>query len=265
MARTIAIAGSRVDTGLQRDHNEDNLGCRQSTNDDEALARGDLFVVADGMGGHAAGEVASEIAVDTIIASYYASVLDGVATMLTNSIKLANQLIYDRAAGNDALRGMGTTCVCCVIHGDTLYTAHVGDSRVYLCRDGGLTRITTDHSWVEEQVKQGILSAEETRIHPMRNVITRALGSAQDVEVDLSVRDVQEDDILLMCSDGLTTAVTDEAIATVLATIVGPQAIVDALVDLANSAGGPDNIGIIAVCLEKVVSITGDDGGESPT
>ncbi|MBI2865540.1 MAG: Stp1/IreP family PP2C-type Ser/Thr phosphatase [Chloroflexi bacterium] len=263
MTSTIATVGASLDTGLKRSHNEDNLCYRQATGDQEARGWGDLFVVADGMGGHAAGEVASKIAVDRILASYYAEEPADVAANLTAAIKLANKKIFEQAAESDRLAGMGTTCVCSVIHGDRLFIAHVGDSRAYLFRKGVLTGVTGDHSWVEEQVRRGLLAPEAARGHPMRNVITRALGSAPDVEVDLSVRQIDRGDVLLLCSDGLTTAVEDCAIQNVIATEVEPQMAADALVDLANGAGGPDNIGIIVVRIDQVVPLDETDGGKA--
>lgn len=264
MSRTITKAGSRLDVGRLRDHNEDDLGCRQASSDEEAQIFGELFVLADGMGGHLGGEVASRLAIETILTTYYASSQADIAAGLAQAILLANRLIYTRSSGDRDLSGMGTTCVCSVVHGDKLYIAHVGDSRAYLLRDRSMEQITEDHSWVEEQVRYGLLTPEEARVHPMRNVITRALGNAPDVAVDQSIHPILAGDILLICSDGLTTALDDEAIKEVLISRPQPQAAVDKLVEMANDAGGPDNIGIIVVYVEKVVPY-GSNGESDPS
>src|SRR5579872_3105759 len=154
--------------------------------DPQVMARkGALFIVADGMGGHAAGEVASEIAVDTVSNVYYQEDSDEAPALLLKAIKRANALIYQRAAENMLRSGMGTTCVAAIMRGGTAYFANVGDSRAYFIRNGQIKRVSQDHSWVEEQVRAGLLSEEQARSHAQRNVITRCLGTQADVEVDI--------------------------------------------------------------------------------
>lgn len=174
-----------TDVGRKREHNEDNMAY-VIPKDMQVMARkGALFIVADGMGGHAAGEVASEIAVDTITNVYYQDDNDDVTTSLLHAIKRANALIHQRAAENMLRSGMGTTCVAAVLRGNMAYIANVGDSRAYLVRGSQVKQISQDHSWVGEQVRAGLLTEEQARTHAQRNVITRSLGTQPDVEIDI--------------------------------------------------------------------------------
>src|SRR5579863_4215800 len=179
--------------------------------DQQVMAKkGALFIVADGMGGHAAGEVASEIAVDTVSNVYYQDDSDDAATSLLHAIKRANAFIHQRAAENMLRSGMGTTCVSAVLRGNMAYIANVGDSRAYLVRDGQVKQVSQDHSWVAEQVRAGLLSEDQARTHAQRNVITRFLGTQPDVEVDVFLEPLQENDCLILCTDGLSGLLSDE-------------------------------------------------------
>src|SRR6266487_2027276 len=165
--------------------------------DPQVMAKkGALFIVADGMGGHAAGEVASEIAVDTVSNVYYQDDSDDVAISLLHAIKRANALIHQRAAENMLRSGMGTTCVTAVLRGNSAYIANVGDSRAYLIRGGQVKQISQDHSWVAEQVRAGLLTEEQARSHAQRNVITRCLGTQAEVEIDVFHEALHEGDCL---------------------------------------------------------------------
>ena len=219
--------------------------------------KGALFIVADGMGGHAAGEVASEIAVDAVTNVYYQDDSDDVATSLLNAIKRANGLIHQRAAENMLRSGMGTTCVAAVLCGNMAYIANVGDSRAYLVRGGQVRQISQDHSWVAEQVRAGLLTEEQARTHAQRNVITRCLGTQADVEIDVFPEPLEENDALVLCTDGLSGLISDTDI---LRTIeqAAPQESVYHLIEQANENGGPDNITAIVVRVLEV-------GMESPT
>jgi serine/threonine protein phosphatase PrpC len=240
-----------TDVGRRRDSNEDSM-TRLVPKDPKLMERkGAIFVVADGMGGHAAGEVASEIAVETIREEYYEAVSDEVTEILTQAIKQANQVIYDRAIEQTARAGMGTTCVAVVIRGAVAYIANVGDSRVYLIRDGQLRQVTNDHSWVAEQVRAGMLTDEQARTHAHRNVITRALGTQPEVEADLFVEVLQDGDHLLLCSDGLSGPVSDEEINRIISSAPAQEA-VRALIAQANEQGGPDNITALLVHVVEV-------------
>jgi serine/threonine protein phosphatase PrpC len=236
-----------TDVGRRRDSNEDNM-TRLVPKEPKLLEqKGALFVVADGMGGHAAGEVASEIAVETIREEYYETEQEDIPEALATAIKQANQVIYDRATEQSAGRaGMGTTCVVAVVRGALVYLANVGDSRAYLVRDGQICQLTYDHSWVAEQVRAGMLTEEQARTHSHRNVITRALGTQAEVQPDLFIVPLEEGDLLLLCSDGLSGYVSDEEMNRILNS-TSPVEGVHALIDQANEHGGPDNITAVLV------------------
>lgn len=235
-----------TDVGRRRDSNEDNM-TRLVPKDLKLLEqKGAIFVVADGMGGHAAGEVASEIAVETIREEYYESASEEVAEALLHAIRQANQVIYERATEQAGRAGMGTTCVVIVARGALAYIANVGDSRAYLIRDGQLRQVTHDHSWVAEQVRAGMLTDEQARTHAHRNVITRALGTQPEVEADLFIEQLQDGDLLLLCSDGLSGPVPDSELHRIV-TSVSPQEAVHDLIAQANEQGGPDNITAVLI------------------
>ncbi len=235
-----------TDVGRRRDSNEDNM-TRLVPKDPKVLERkGAIFVVADGMGGHAAGEVASEIAVEAIRETYYEAESDDVAEVLVQAIKQANQVIYDRATEQAGRAGMGTTCVTVVVRGSLAYIANVGDSRVYLIREGQIRQLTHDHSWVAEQVRAGMLTDEQARTHAHRNVITRALGTQPEVEADLFAEVLQDGDLLLLCSDGLSGPVPDEELNRIISSS-SPQEAVRGLIAQANEQGGPDNITAVLI------------------
>src|SRR5512140_2652630 len=240
-----------------------DVGRKRRHNEDAYLLDGEsgLFVVADGMGGHAAGEVASRITVEAI--QEYLALRDdeGESTwpfgfnsrysmegnLLSTAIKRANERVIRAVQNRPELKGMGTTVVAALFDGERATLVHVGDSRAYLFRDGELRRLTDDHSWVQEQVNAGILSEDEARSHPLKNVVTRALGGGAHVAVDLIEIPVGEGDRFLLCSDGLTGMVTDEEITNALSSPRSLEQIVRGLVDLANERGGVDNITAIMV------------------
>ena len=205
-----------------------------------------LIVVADGMGGHAAGEVASSMAVDGVVELMISDVgsphVGGqkYLEVLGRVLQEVNNTVY-RASQDEDKRGMGTTCTVGVIKEDQLYISHVGDSRAYLLRAGELHQITEDHSWVEHQVAIGALSQQEARNHPDRNVITRAIGLDPQVKVDGYLVSIANGDVLLLCSDGLTTMLEDTEIASILS-VNGPEEACKALIEAANREGGHDNI-----------------------
>lgn len=240
-----------TDVGRKRPHNEDNMAY-VIPKDPQVMARkGALFIVADGMGGHAAGEVASEIAVYTVSNTYYQDDNDDISASLLHSIKRANTLIHQRAAENMLRSGMGTTCVAAVFRGNTAYIANVGDSRSYLVRHGTVRQISQDHSWVEEQVRAGLLTREQARSHAQRNVITRCLGTQPEVEVDVFMEQLEEGDVFILCSDGLSGLVSDEDLRVIVDQYI-PQESVYHLVERANENGGPDNITAIVVRVQEV-------------
>jgi PPM family protein phosphatase len=227
--------GATTDVGNIRTNNEDHL-----------LVAEPLFAVADGMGGHVYGEVASEAAVEALRIAF-----TNTAAGLVEAVKRANRAVYDKARADPALRGMGTTlCAVALVQEDgedRLAIVNVGDSRVYLLRDGELEQLTTDHRLLEQLMQEGQLSAEEAAIHPQRNVLTRAMGLDPDVDVDCWQLDPFKGDRLLLCSDGLSGEVDDSQIASVLRRLADPNDAVKELVRVAKSAGGHDNITVIVL------------------
>jgi protein phosphatase len=224
---------ARTDVGRTRDHNEDSYGVGEG----EPVERfGELLVVCDGMGGHAAGEVASRVAVETILLDYYADTDEERPAALEQAFNRANQQIYASGRGS-----MGTTGVAALLYHDALHIANVGDSRAYLIRDGEIRQLSRDHSFVSDQVAAGLITPEQARSSPHRNVITRALGYQSEVSVDLFRWPLQVGDIVLLCSDGLHGLATDEEIAEIATAHPADEAITR-LIALANERGGPDNI-----------------------
>lgn len=225
--------GSRSDVGLVRGHNEDSF-----------LLRAPLFAVCDGMGGHAAGEVASAIAVDTIGQKAPATADD---TLLGAAIEAANLAVINGAEAGIGKPGMGCTASAVLIEGSKMAVGHVGDSRVYLLRRGTLVRVTHDHSYVEELVDSGQITADEARIHPSRSIITRALGSDPDMYADHFSLEVRNGDRIIVCSDGLSSMVPDADIESVAVSAASAQQAADNLVAAALTAGGSDNVTVIVV------------------
>ncbi len=239
-----------TDTGRARPHNEDYVDYRLPQDPQLLDSKGGIYLVADGMGGHQAGEVASQQAIKLAIDQYYSDQAPDVGTSLIRAYKAANRLIYDEAQSDSAKAGMGTTLVAAVVVGRKVYVANVGDSRAYLIGQGGISQITEDHSWVQEQIRAGLLTREQARLHPQRNVVTRALGSKPSVEVDLFEGNLADGDALLLCSDGMSGLVEDWEIEA----IVREQSAQDAvrsLVAKANERGGGDNITVLIVDTRK--------------
>jgi len=250
------LSAARTDVGLVRQDNEDNYYVN------EAIG---LFVVADGMGGHASGEVASKMAVDIIRDYFKGTGKDNkpvqigpfqrdcsyTTNRLASSIRLANMAVYEASRKRAELKGMGTTVAAAQVDGNRLSIAHIGDSRVYLIRAGNIEQLTDDHSVVYEQVKRDLITKEEASRSEMRNILTRALGIADDVEIDLSEMTLSAGDVLLLCSDGLSGMVDDEAILSVVTTIEDPAAACEKLIAMANQNGGKDNITVVIARSEK--------------
>jgi serine/threonine protein phosphatase PrpC len=244
--RVCLTAAQRTDVGLKRQHNEDTVAYIIPKDQEMLAKKGALFIVADGMGGHAAGEVASEMAVNTVSTLYYQDNDSDAPECLINSIKYANSIIFQKAMEQVEHNGMGTTCIATVLHGNVAYVANVGDSRAYLVRKGQVRQISLDHSWVAEQVRAGAMSEAEARMHEMRNMITRSLGSLPEVEVDIFAQTVEEGDAIVMCSDGLSGMISDSEILTIVENY-SPHECVYRLIERANACGGNDNITALVV------------------
>ena len=239
MIKTLYAGLSNV--GRVRTSNEDCMGLFPDLN---------LFVVADGMGGHAAGEVASSMAVETVRESISKNEGTGNSSLaahcLERAIKASNQKIYEAGKQSPALSGMGTTIVSVLLDQDTAYIGYVGDSRVYLSRQDEITQITTDHSLVNEYLKKGMMTPEEAEHHPLKHVLSRALGTALDVEADILSIPLKSEDILLLCSDGLSNTVNRQMMLQILKRSKGNiQEACHQLIEQANSRGGVDNITVV--------------------
>ena len=230
-----ARVGAKTDTGRVREANEDSF-----------LIDGPLFAVADGMGGHLAGDVASRTAVETITTQAERD-SPGDTGALARLVREANHEIWKKAQSDASLHGMGTTCTLAMLDGSVLHIAHVGDSRAYLFRDGDLSQLTEDHTLVGRMVREGKLRPDEAEHHPQRSIITRALGVDSDVAVDTQTIELQEGDRVLLCSDGLSSMVEKESIARVLSDNADPQEASERLVQLANDAGGEDNVTVVVI------------------
>lgn len=246
------VAGAKSDVGRIRRGNEDSY-----------LMDEPIFVIADGMGGHIAGDVASSTAVEAIAGDLQSADAANPHT-LVSLVRKANTAVWEKAQSDPSLRGMGTTCTLMMIEDSTAHLAHVGDSRAYLYRSGELSQLTDDHTLVWRMVQEGRLSPEEAENHPQRNIITNALGLDSDVQVDISSFDLVAGDRLLLCSDGLTSMVDAERIRRTLAEADDPQRAAEDLVELANSAGGEDNITVVVLDLKDSDSSIDDDTGALP-
>lgn len=225
--------GARSDVGLVREHNEDSF-----------LLRTPLFAICDGMGGHAAGEVASSIAVK-VIGEEAPNTADDV--LLGAAIEAANQAVIEAPQKGIGKPGMGSTASAIFIEGNQMAVAHVGDSRIYLLHHGTLVRVTHDHSYVEELVDSGQITADEARNHPSRSVVTRALGSDPEMYADHFTLEVSDGDRIILCSDGLSSMILDDEIESIAVSNITPQNAADSLVSAALTAGGADNITVIVV------------------
>jgi serine/threonine protein phosphatase PrpC len=243
------VAAGKTDPGRLRPLNEDAWQIAPEENTGHLwTVRGQLFAVADGMGGHAAGEIASQLALDTLIQQYYSSDDTPLppAIRLERAVLEANLDIYEQAVTVDTQAGMGTTIVTAVIHEDRLTVANVGDSRAYLVRNGEIVQITDDHSWVAEQVKLGTMTDQQAQNHAYRNVVTRCLGHKPGIQVDIFEHRLRVGDTILLCSDGLSNQVSVQELGRTLLDYAPAQA-AEKLVDLANQAGGPDNITAVVI------------------
>ncbi|QQR89079.1 MAG: Stp1/IreP family PP2C-type Ser/Thr phosphatase [Myxococcales bacterium] len=248
-ARVLVTGDTNV--GIKRNHNEDNYAILEEDN---------LYIVADGMGGHACGEVASKLAIATLRDFFKATSADPEATWpykmdrsrgyeenrLITGIKLANLRIFESQQKDSKLRGMGTTLVAISVGESGVYVGHVGDSRVYRLRDGYLEQLTEDHSLLNDYIKMRKLSEEEIKNFPHKNVIVRALGMKENVRVDTILDQPRAGDLYILCSDGLSGPVTDEEIKDIAINNPDLKKLTQALIDRANEHGGPDNVTVVA-------------------
>jgi protein phosphatase len=239
----------RTDVGRQRNVNEDDL-----------VVRPPFFAVADGMGGAKAGEVASAMAADAFEGETDSD--EPAEAQLARILREANRRIYELAVKDESHRGMGTTLTAAKVHGDEISLAHVGDSRAYVSRRGQLEQLTSDHSLVAELERSGQISPEAAENHPQRSIITRALGPEPDVDIDTYTVAGKDGDVFLLCSDGLTSMISDEEVASILRSADSLEKTADALVRAANQSGGKDNITVV---LFRVAADVSAGGGEEDT
>jgi serine/threonine protein phosphatase PrpC len=251
MALRIVEKAGRTDVGRQRSANEDSL-----------VMRPPLFAVADGMGGAKAGEVASAVAVAAVEDARESG--EPIEAQLASIVRDANRRIYDLAVADESRRGMGTTLTLVKVHDGEVSLAHVGDSRAYRMRDGELAQLTRDHSLVAELERSGQITAEAAEHHPQRSIITRALGPEPDVEVDTYTLAGREGDVFLICSDGLTSMISDDEVASILRSASSLDEAAGALVLAANQSGGKDNITVILFRLGDGAADAAEDAPAEP-
>lgn len=238
-------AYAQTDVGMKRSINQDYMYCSETS----VGSFRNLFIVADGMGGHKAGDKASKLCVKTMMECVEKSEHKTPVMTFEDAVQMTNEAIYEQAQSNTAYEGMGTTMVACTFEEKTMYVANIGDSRLYLLRDK-IRQITDDHSFVEELVKNGKLTESEARIHPQKNIITRALGINEKVHADYFEIEVECGDVVLMCSDGLSNMLDDDDIEYIIKHSDDLQQAGEKLVSEANKSGGDDNITVLLVRVE---------------
>jgi protein phosphatase len=252
---TVAVQAG-TDIGLKREQNEDWYACWQPDDPADRL-HGTLMVVADGMGGTRAGEVASHLAVDAVVSSYREANGDAPLESLGRAVETANRVVHQQSISDPELRGMGTTCTAVVVRDREAFIAHVGDSRVYVVREGSIRQLTRDHSLVAQLVESRHLTPEQARVDPRRNLVTRSVGVGASVTVDLEHPDpLREGDTMILCTDGLHGLVEDDELAN-LASDRDLDAACGRMIALARERGAPDNITVILARL----SADGDGRG----
>lgn len=246
------LFGAKTDLGRVRENNEDKFDYLEPDDPAVLATKGRVFAVADGMGGHSAGQIAAELSLNMFIKYHFANSSTDIESSLKAAVVEANRFVVDVAANVPGRKGMGATLTAAVIRDDDLFVVQVGDSRCYLLRGGELQQITEDHSWVAEQVRSGALTLEQAEQSPFRNVITRSMGGAPEVEADLTAIGIQPGDRYLLCSDGLSGMVPDSEIAQLLAQ-GSPSVAAWNLVERANQYGGKDNITAFVLHVAEIV------------
>lgn len=255
--------GSLTDVGVVRSENQDAMGFRVPDDPEEIAGEEALFVVADGMGGHKGGATASRLAVKTILDRYFNSRAGEPGDRIRSAIEAANQAVLQKSQADKGLDGMGTTVVALIVRPPDVFVAHVGDSRAYLVRDGRIVQLTKDHSLVQQWVDQGVMRPEEARHSGRKNVLTRVVGSRDDVEIDLlsPPHVLAPGDQFVLCSDGLHGLVEDDEIRRTVSEM-DPQEACARLVTMARDRGGPDNITVQIVSWMRAVPVQAPAGPE---
>lgn len=244
--RVRATVAAKTDLGRVRENNEDKFETFVSEDPGVLARRGAIYLVCDGMGGHAAGQIASELAAKTFIDVYLHHPATEPDVAMQNAVFAANRWVLDNARAFPARKGMGTTLSALILIQDAAYVAHVGDSRVYRRRDGGLEMLTHDHTWVDDAIRAGHLTPAEAENHPYKHVLTQALGTEETLKPEITRFDLREGDLFLLCSDGLINHVADSVIDEALGSL-GPTEAVWTLVGKALQGGGSDNTTVMVV------------------
>lgn len=253
--KPVVTVAAKTDLGRVRENNEDKFEFYMSEDPQVLASRGLIFLVCDGMGGHAAGQIASELACKTFIDVYMHHPASEPETAMAAGVQAANRFVTDVGRAVPARKGMGTTLSSLVLIQDAAYTTQVGDSRIYRLRNNELLQLTHDHTWVDEAVRAGMLTHEEAENHPYKHVLTRAIGTEGEVKADIERLDLQVGDVFLLCSDGLINHVADEAIQQTLCEHK-PADAVWRLVSLALQGGGSDNTTILVVRVDELQDLS---------
>lgn len=239
----MTVSFSKTDIGQKRQLNQDFVFSQ-----DEPVGKlQNLYIVADGMGGHNAGDFASKYTVETVVREIKGSVETKTFRIIGKAIRVANELLRAKAREDVKLYGMGTTIVVATVENHQVEIANVGDSRLYIIGEDGIRQITRDHSLVEEMVRMGGMNKEAARNHPDKNIITRAVGARDSVEVDFFTEELKHGDIVLMCSDGLSNMLSDEEIESIVSMNLPLEEKAQMLIDSANNNGGKDNIAVVLI------------------
>lgn len=259
MPRVLATVkfGAKTDLGRIRENNEDKFDFFEPEDLAVLATKGSFYGVADGMGGHSAGQIACELALKIIIRQYYANPSADTHASFRRAVDEANSLIFDTAQMMTDRNGMGTTLTAAIIREDMLTIAQVGDSRAYLIRNGEIAQISEDHSWVAEQVRIGAMTLDEAAGSPFRNIITRSIGTSSSVEPDITTHELHEGDILVLCSDGLTGHVDPMEILNACLQH-SPSIAATRLVEEANERGGRDNVTVVVISIRAITPFSQD-------
>ena len=245
--------GAASDPGMEKKENQDSYAYRSPT-EGHARKKGILLALADGMGGHSGGSIASKTAIDSVMETYYADTSLGIPESLEKSFKKANLNVIQKGKDDLALQGLGSTLTTVVLKDDRMYFAHVGDSRGYSIYDQEISQFTEDHSYVASLVKAGVISAEEAMTHPEDNIITKAIGFDETLKLDVTDNHlrIRENQYILLCCDGLYKVVPDEEIKNMVYKFQEPDIISQKLVEMANANGGPDNITVLIARVDSI-------------
>jgi serine/threonine protein phosphatase PrpC len=249
--RVRTTVACKTDLGRVRENNEDKFEYYVPEDDGMLASRGHVYLVCDGMGGHAAGQIASELTAKTFIEVYLHHPSEDPSVAMASGVTAANRFVCQIGQAIPSRKGMGTTLSGLILLQDKAYTVQVGDSRIYRLRQGELLQMTHDHTWVDEQIRAGVLSPADAETHPYKHVLTRAVGTEGDVQPDIELHDLKQGDLYVLCSDGLTTHVSDERLAQIMGEGV-PSEIAWKLVGEALLGGGSDNTTVLVVRVDEI-------------